>query len=165
MVGRSTPAEEVLELRNLDPGARPRSALEAGVAGLGEDGVVDEDEGLLKRQSAVQIYISANTCVQPQPNSSTSSLQAPQLTLYISTATQNTCPGPGQDAGSQIAIPFTEGAVTYNASASSDVYLSVAAANLTSDVTPIVIGKPFLLHEPGDPGDQTGFRRFRLHIL
>ena len=37
--------------------------------------------------------------------------------------------------------------------------------NPAADVPPVVVGQPRLPHQPGDPGDETGSRRFRLSVL
>lgn len=121
-----------LELRGEQTGSQEDSA-EVEARDVEDRGVGDET--VVKRQSAKEVFISANTCMQPQPNSSASSLLAPQLTLYISTSSDNTCPGPGRPGTSQIAIPFTEGAVIFNTSASSDVYIGISAPNVTSQFT------------------------------
>jgi calcium channel MID1 len=121
-----------LELRDLTEGAAPQSLMER------TGNVLDDTAGtgstLGRRQSAVQVFISATTCLQPQPNSTESDAQAPQLTLYISTSAQNTCPGPGQSSDSQTSVPFEEGAVVYNTSTSTDLYIGISAANGTADL-------------------------------
>lgn len=94
-----------------------------------------EESGLSKRASSM-VYISANTCLQPSPNSTTSS-SPPQLTLYVSNSTDNTSPGPSADASQQQVITFTEGAVMYNFTTSSSVYVTVGASNVSSDFTGI----------------------------
>jgi calcium channel MID1 len=114
-----------LELRDLDDGEAPRSLTHGGDRD-------DADSALRRRQSSLPVYISANTCIQPQPNSTSAGLQAPQLTLYISTSAQNTCPGPGKDPNSQKSLTFTEGAVIYNMTSSTDVYIGISAANSTA---------------------------------
>lgn len=81
--------------------------------------------------TARTVYISANTCLQPQANSTTD-MDPPQLTMYVSTSSDNTSPGPAA-TGSQDVVEFTEGAVMFNVSTSDDVYIAVAANNV-SDV-------------------------------
>lgn len=95
----------------------------------------NEERGLLKRASSV-VYISANTCLQPLANSTTSS-SPPQLTLYVSNSTDNTSPGPSADASQQKVLTFTEGAVMYNFTTSDSVYVAVAASNVSSNFTGI----------------------------
>ncbi|KAK0635274.1 stretch-activated Ca2+-permeable channel component-domain-containing protein [Bombardia bombarda] len=103
--------------------------------GLGSDG----SEKIEKRQASRKVYISANTCLQPQPKDPSKTAAAPpQLTLFLSTSSSNQNPGPGQDAKSQSSVAFTEGAVMYNVTtASSDVYIGVFAPNISSSFTGI----------------------------
>ncbi|OTB05831.1 hypothetical protein M426DRAFT_319512 [Hypoxylon sp. CI-4A] len=82
--------------------------------------------------SSSTLWISANTCEQPWAKSDQTTAAPPQLTLYVSTSSDNTSPGPAQTSG-QEAIPFTEGAVMYNTTLDRDVYMSVYAPNVSSD--------------------------------
>ncbi|KAK2602167.1 hypothetical protein N8I77_008721 [Diaporthe amygdali] len=113
----------------------------------GESGTSEDEEGdvfagldeqgpLSKRATATTVYISANTCLQPQGNSTTSS-EPPQLTLYVSNSTDNTSPGPSADASKQQAITFKEGAVMFNMTASDDLYMGVSASNVSADYSGI----------------------------
>lgn len=98
--------------------------------------VATDGEGTLKKRASSTVYISANTCLQPSSNSTTSSTP-PQLTLYVSTSADNTSPGPSQDITDQDEIPFTQGAVMYNLTTSDTVYLAVGASNMSSDFSGI----------------------------
>lgn len=104
----------------------------------GEPGTLDNEagdgEGRSRKRATGTVYISANTCLQPSPNSTTSSL-APQLTLYVSNSTDNTSPGPSADSSKQVMQNFTEGAVMYGLTTSSDVYIAVTAGNMSSDLS------------------------------
>lgn len=93
-------------------------------------------EGMLRKRANSTIYISANTCLQPSSNSTTSSIP-PQLTLYVSTSADNTNPGPDADIVDQDEVPFTEGAVMYNLTSSDTVYVAVGASNMSSDFSGI----------------------------
>lgn len=110
-----------------------------GQPGTSEEEEVDvfadlyEPDQLSKRATAAMVYISANTCLQPMVNSTTSS-EPPQLTLYVSNSTDNTSPGPSADASKQEVVPFTEGAVMFNVTASDDLYMGVSASNMSDDV-------------------------------
>jgi len=99
-----------------------------------EDGAA-LDVGLQRRQQPSKtLYISANTCNQPgriSPDQTT--MDPPQLTLFVSTSSENTSPGPGKDQTTQKAITFTEGAVMYNASLGNDVYFSISAPGVSED--------------------------------
>ncbi|KAI5862801.1 stretch-activated Ca2+-permeable channel component-domain-containing protein [Durotheca rogersii] len=108
-------------------------------ADLYEDG--DEDGSILgpeltrRQQPSRTLWISANTCEQPtyiSPNRT--NVDPPQLTLYVSTSTDNTSPGPSQTTGSQRAIPFKQGAVMFNVSLSQDVYFSVSAPEVSAEL-------------------------------
>lgn len=94
---------------------------------------VSSEQGLGKRQQgARQLFISANTCLQPQAINATKTTQPPpQLTLYISTSTDNVEPGPEADDSTQVSMVFKEGAIMYNFTAMSDVYVGVHAPNVT----------------------------------
>jgi calcium channel MID1 len=96
------------------------------------DGSVMERSGFIKRQSgdtpSKVIYISVNTCLQPSSNDTTA--VPPQLTLFVSTSDQDKKPGPSSsDAQS---FPLTEGYVEAKISATGNVYIAVAAPNVTS---------------------------------
>lgn len=97
-----------------------------------EEEVAREVQGALGKRAANTVYISANTCLQPSSNSTTSS-SPPQLTLYVSTSDDNTSPGPSADATQQDEVTFTQGAVMYNLTTSSTVYVAVGAGNMSSD--------------------------------
>ncbi|PSR79201.1 stretch-activated Ca2+-permeable channel component-domain-containing protein [Coniella lustricola] len=93
-------------------------------------------ETKLAKRASGTVYISANTCLQPSSNSTTDALP-PQLTLYVSTSTDNTSPGPSADSRKQDVRVFESGAVMYNMTASDDVYVAVAASNSTGDFSGI----------------------------
>lgn len=98
----------------------------------GEPETQESEATKLSRRATGTVYISANTCIQPSSNSTTSSAP-PQLTLYVSNSTANTAPGPSADASQQEVRPFTEGAVMFNLTTSNDVYITVAASNMSSN--------------------------------
>ncbi len=125
--------------------------------GGGDDGVEDiedsddsgsdrpvEEPRLARRQSRTMrtIYLSANTCIQPQrvlssssssaPPSPTSIVEAPQLTMYVSTSPSNIAPGPKGDASKQTVHVFREGAVMVTLNATDDVYIGISAPNVSS---------------------------------
>lgn len=100
---------------------------------VGEE-VAGDEEGTLKKRATSTVYISANTCLQPSSNSSST---PPQLTLYVSTSADNTNPGPSEDITDQDEVPFTQGAVMYNLTTSDTVYVAVGASNMTSDFSGI----------------------------
>ena len=93
-----------------------------------------DEHSIEKRQSSRRVYISANTCKQPQPVGPVrTTQQAPQLTLYVSTSPSNPSPGPMASADSQTVVEFTEGAVMYDMTARGDVYIGVSAPNVSKE--------------------------------
>ncbi|KAF2755350.1 hypothetical protein EJ05DRAFT_99048 [Pseudovirgaria hyperparasitica] len=74
---------------------------------------------------ASDVYVTVNTCSQPVANS-TSSAEAPQLTLYLSTDESNTTPGPTNTANSEMRA-FDQGFVSYNVSSQKIVYIGISA--------------------------------------
>ncbi|XXH00304.1 hypothetical protein Hte_006646 [Hypoxylon texense] len=104
-------------------------------------GSEDEDEyatsspELERRQQATKtLWISANTCEQPWPVSpAQTTIEPPQLTLYVSTSADNTSPGPLANANSQKTTAFTQGAVMFNVPIDQDIYFSVSAPNVSSE--------------------------------
>lgn len=131
----------------LFPGSQLSSTQDAAALELrGEPGTSEEEVDVFadlyeqdqpsKRATATMVYISANTCLQPAGNSTTSS-EPPQLTLYVSNSTDNTSPGPSADASKQEVVPFKEGAVMFNFTASDDLYMGVSASNVSDDFSGI----------------------------
>ncbi|KAI1138992.1 stretch-activated Ca2+-permeable channel component-domain-containing protein [Hypoxylon sp. FL0543] len=124
--------------QDLDEPLELRRSFNGTQAAAGDD---QDDEGathnmaLLRRQTPSKtLWISANTCDQPWRISQTT-MDPPQLTLYVSTSADNTSPGPQQGTDAQQkAIVFTEGAVMFNTSLDRDIYLSVSAPNVASDL-------------------------------
>lgn len=96
----------------------------------GEDGTGVQD--IAKRQSSKRVYISANTCQQPGLTPNKTTMDPPQLTMFVSTSSKNQSPGPQGDADSQVVVEFTEGAVMYNMTTTGDVYLGIHAPNVSS---------------------------------
>jgi calcium channel MID1 len=92
-----------------------------------------EEHHVEKRQSSKTIYISANTCEQPQrtdPDKTT--MDPPQLTMYVSTSSKNQSPGPSADPNSQEVFEFVEGAVMYNTTTTDDIFIGIHAPNVSS---------------------------------
>ncbi|KAI1452945.1 stretch-activated Ca2+-permeable channel component-domain-containing protein [Annulohypoxylon moriforme] len=95
-----------------------------------EDVAIDTE---LARRATKTLWISANTCDQPWRLSSQTTMDPPQLTLYVSTSSDNTSPGPQQGTTGQDAIVFTEGAVMYNVSLGRDIYMSISAPSVSTE--------------------------------
>lgn len=95
----------------------------------------DGELKLSKRRAERTVYISANTCLQPSGNSSAG--EPPQLTLYVSNSSNNTSPGPSADASQQEVRNFTQGAVMFNVTTSDDLWITIAANNVSSEFSGI----------------------------
>ncbi|KAI0541005.1 stretch-activated Ca2+-permeable channel component-domain-containing protein [Xylaria digitata] len=97
------------------------------------DDELGPDLDLVQRQTPSKtLYISVNTCDQPgriSPDQTT--MDPPQLTLFVSTSSENTSPGPGGDQGTQKFVVFDEGAAMYNVSLDGNVYFSISAPNVS----------------------------------
>lgn len=117
-----------IELRGED------SALQEEARGLetrnSDDGPLD-GRGIDRRQATKTVFLSANTCMQPQARADTTTMDPPQLTMYVSTSSQNTSPGPNADMALQEWFIFSEGAVMVNRSVAEDVYFSISAPNVS----------------------------------
>lgn len=124
-----------------EPESLPLDLRGESVGGEGEEEDVfvdwDGELKLSKRATSQLVYISANTCLQPASNSTSSSTEPPQLILYVSNSTNNTSPGPSADASQQEMRTFTEGAVMFNLSVSDDLYIGVSADNVSSEFSGI----------------------------
>lgn len=126
--------ENRLELRSDHNVSREKNA-GAGASAAGQEVTMEnEEQNLARRQASRTVYISANTCKQPQPiDPSSTTLDPPQLTLYVSKTPSNQAPGPLADLGTQDFVEFKEGAVVYNFTTDKDVYIGIHAPNV-SDV-------------------------------
>ncbi|TFB05096.1 Calcium influx-promoting protein ehs1 [Trichoderma ghanense] len=90
----------------------------------------DKDEG--DGSSTKTLYLSANTCLQPQVASSDGASEVPpQLRIYISTSSKDGCPDPTKPAAGVQSKAFEQGAVTYGLNVTGDVYVTVAAPKVT----------------------------------
>ncbi|KAK4042879.1 stretch-activated Ca-permeable channel [Parachaetomium inaequale] len=103
----------------------------AGATGQEETGE-EEGQSLTRRQASRKVYISANTCQQPQPiDPSKTTLDPPQLILFVSTTAANQAPGPLADKGTQDMVVFNEGAVVYSFTTDREVYIGIHAPNVS----------------------------------
>ena len=97
-----------------------------------EDELLSRD-GLIERAATRTVFISANTCLQPQViDASKTTMDPPQLTLYVSTSPSNLAPSPMGDSSTQTLVQFSEGAVMYNTTTSGDIYFGVHAPNVST---------------------------------
>ncbi|KAJ4306547.1 hypothetical protein N0V88_001351 [Collariella sp. IMI 366227] len=125
--GRETEGRR-LELRDLHDATPERSA-GAGVTEHQEAG----KHRVEMRQDQKKVYISANTCEQPQPiDPSETKADPPQLVLYVSTSPDNDRPGPLADGKTQDMVPFREGAVTYSLDTNKEVYIGIHSPNVSA---------------------------------
>ena len=125
-VGLPRNVRDVADVDDRHVELRKRSA-EPGVEGFSE---------LEKRQDgdARTIYISINTCLQPNYiGSDVQTDPPPQLTLYVSTEASNTNPGPNGDSSTQREITLDKGFANASVRASGDWHMSVAAPSLPND--------------------------------
>lgn len=115
-----------LDLRSL-----ARSTAE-GDGVLLDSGNEDAETILSRRQAAspAEVYISVNTCLQPDFNDGIMATNPPQLTLYISTSTSNQLPGP-DSTSLQTVSALQEGYTMVSLNTSGDVYLSISAPQAT----------------------------------
>lgn len=99
----------------------------------GLEGDTDNEDIIAVRPRATKtLWISANTCLQPdRPEANSTAMDPPQLTLYVSTSTKNDSPGPGAPPDEQKMLVFNEGAVMYNTTFTDDVYFTVTAPNVS----------------------------------
>jgi calcium channel MID1 len=101
----------------------------------GEDGTGEGPELLRRQQPTKTVFLSANTCMQPQriaPDAT--SMDPPQLSLFVSTSTKNTAPGPNQDMATEVIKVFTHGAVMYQVNATGPIFFGVSAPNISTDM-------------------------------
>lgn len=78
------------------------------------------------------LYLSANTCLQPHSASNPTS-EPPQLRIYVSTSSKDGCPDVTKPPAGVQSKGFVEGAVMYGLNATDDVYVTIAAPNVTKD--------------------------------
>ncbi len=130
----------VFELSSLRVPGAPHSGLHELRRDLNGSQPASENEGpesdgleLVRRQQPTRtLWITANTCQQPSrisPDQTT--MDPPQLSLFVSTSSTNTDPQPGQDDVKY--LPFDEGAVMYNATPTTDVFFNIHAPDVSSD--------------------------------
>ncbi|KAL1879077.1 hypothetical protein VTK73DRAFT_7403 [Phialemonium thermophilum] len=119
-----------LELRTDNKRSQEAEFEHSKATDTADERTVQAEEVMRRRTKTV--YISANTCEQPQPiDPSKTTENPPQLTLFVSTSFKNRSPGPLADPNTQHVVEFTEGAVMYNLTASSDVYFGIHAPNVS----------------------------------
>jgi calcium channel MID1 len=126
-----TREDMTLELR-----AEDGAVSHGGLPGMDAEETAPEgqprEHAVKKRQSSKMVYISANTCTRPEPNPDKTSMEPPQLTMFVSTSPDNQSPGPSADAKTQVVIEFVEGAVMYNTTTTGDVFIAIHAPNVSS---------------------------------
>ncbi|OJD29201.1 calcium channel subunit mid1 [Diplodia corticola] len=101
-----------------------------------EDVDVDVDGKVVLRKRAAatrQVYVSMNTCNQPDINGTTTQEAPPQLTLYISTSDKNKSPGPSAESTLQSTHTLSGGFASATINATSNVYIGVSAPSPLPD--------------------------------
>ena len=118
----------------------PKEAIDGphGTAGPGLPGsrlmARDVDDELHKRQGDRQVWISLNTCTQPDANETQSETETaihPQLQMYISRSDSNQKPGPSVSDPNQQTIPVNGGYALFNTTGDSSIYIGITAPNTT----------------------------------
>jgi calcium channel MID1 len=117
-------------------GEMVNSRLEEGIAYYNNE---VGNGGLQSRQLGNRtIYVTINTCLQPQdpsdPTGAKTKEPPPQITLYISQTSQNQRPGPEQPPSLQKSQTAVGGFANITLQASGDVFISVFAPNTTNFV-------------------------------
>ncbi|KAK4105055.1 stretch-activated Ca-permeable channel [Parathielavia hyrcaniae] len=109
---------EILRESNASAGAREHDT-------TGEK----EEPQLARRQAMQKVYISATTCLQPQPiDPSKTTVDPPQLTLLVSTSAEDLL----ADPEFQDKVVFNEGAVMYNLTTDREVYIGIQAQKVSA---------------------------------
>ncbi len=102
------------------------------------DGEPTESQELEGRQNGRtrKIYISINTCLQPNyVGSGIQSAAPPQLTLYVATDPSNKNPGPQSNSNDQMVVVMDEGYANTTIQVNGDSYMSVHAPSLGNNFT------------------------------
>jgi calcium channel MID1 len=107
-------------------------------ADAGEDHGLDDTDGQLeKRQSGNRVFLSANTCRQPNPpppnGTESPTNNNPQLVMYVSTSSKNQKPGPDSTQGlvtPPTGVLFEKGFASVDLISNSDVYIGISAPML-----------------------------------
>src|SRR5271156_4437513 len=117
------------------------SAIKPGIPGLQlpYDNTTDVEQvrarnELRKRQDEKQVYITANTCLQPTASlkgGNSGDIIPGQLKMYVSTNASNTNPGPSVSDPQQQVIEFSGGYALAILNASNDVYVGISALDIT----------------------------------
>ncbi|KAF7551551.1 hypothetical protein G7046_g7701 [Stylonectria norvegica] len=154
IVGRAPPGVTALnnnapDTRNLPPGTTICYMVDKSVifgrdvtGGPGSEDrfSIEDNESralqMLPRESTSKtIYLSANTCLQPDRASPDAPLTPPQLTVYVSNTSDITCPDASKGISKLQWNLFDEGAVMMNINATGDIYIGIAAPNITTNFT------------------------------
>ena len=93
-------------------------------------------EGSSGTINSAKLYITATTCLHPDfSNADGSAMEAPQLTLIISSSTENPCPTTTKGISEQDVVDFNQGAASYATNdTSKDVYVTIMAPKVASDI-------------------------------
>ncbi|ROT43114.1 calcium influx-promoting protein ehs1 [Sodiomyces alkalinus F11] len=80
-----------------------------------------------RQRNPKTVYISATTCMQPQRKNNNTSVDPPQISLFVSTSEDIQKPGPDTPRSGRLFEAFDEGAVKLSVNASGDVFFSISA--------------------------------------
>lgn len=126
--GREVDSSEAFELRRRQEDSHDTDRFVAE----DEQNATDLSEVERRATPTKTLWISANTCMQPdRPVANQTFMDPPQLTLYVSTSSDNDAPGPAAPPDNQKVLVFDEGAVMYNVTFTEDVYFTITAPNVS----------------------------------
>jgi calcium channel MID1 len=119
----------------------PMNNIKPGILGtqLPYDNTTDVEQvrardELRKRQEEKQVYITANTCLQPIASSGVKrggNIIPSQLKMYVSTNTSNKNPGPSVSDPQQQVVDFIGGYAKAVLNTSNDVHVGISALDIT----------------------------------
>ncbi|KAF8463659.1 stretch-activated Ca2+-permeable channel component-domain-containing protein [Kalaharituber pfeilii] len=108
--------------------------LSAGSSGESNDDTSSSSPALEKRQQRKLVYITFNTCLQPQFNLSLPlESPLPQLQVFISNSTANQTPGPEASNRPQSVMPIIQGYGSLAIEAAGSIFIGVYAANMSEE--------------------------------
>lgn len=97
----------------------------------------DGEYGKRQDRPPIKVYLTFNTCLQPQPNAALPEFQRPTspppaLQLFMSNSSDNTTPGPAATTKAQTAIPVVGGFASLTMNASGSIWVAVYAPRVSN---------------------------------
>lgn len=101
------------------------------------DGDGDSEHVKRQDQHSIQLYITFNTCLQPQPNAALPEFQRPTgpppgLELFMSSSSDNQTPGPATTTKPQTTIPVVGGFASLTINATGSIWVAVYAPRVSN---------------------------------